>query len=361
MYNSESHGNRLSARHIKNNGSASVILDAFFDPGNRAVRSFREAYYMITGDKHVTGRLNDVEPITYREAIGSQTLGSVLGDSINRAMLRDYHNKSQYSIWRKVASVGQPITDFRTQQRFRVGGYGDLPIVAENTLYNPLTSPSADMSSYAVTKRGGTETISLEAISNDDVGVIQRIPKKMAQAAERTLAKFVLNFLKDNPVIYDGDTLFNISHNNLGTAPLSAASMAVARTALVNQTEPGSGDPIGEEPATLLVPGELEEVAFNLFQRDTNNDKTFVERMALEIIRVWDWTDPDDWVVAASPDVMPCIEVGFLDGQEDPELFLQDAPNTGSMFSNDELVYKIRHIYGGTVTDFRGLYKSAVI
>jgi hypothetical protein len=47
--------------------------------------------------------------------------------------------------------------------------------------------------------------------------------------------------------------------------------------------------------------------------------------------------------------VLPVLEVGFLDGQEEPELFVQDQPNGGSMFSNDKLTYKIRHIYGGTV------------
>ena len=40
---------------------------------------------------------------------------------------------------------------------------------------------------------------------------------------------------------------------------------------------------------------------------------------------------------------------GFLGGREEPELFVQDMPNVGSMFSNDKLTYKIRHIYGGNV------------
>jgi hypothetical protein len=43
------------------------------------------------------------------------------------------------------------------------------------------------------------------------------------------------------------------------------------------------------------------------------------------------------------------LEIGFLDGREEPELFIQDMPNTGSMFSNDKLTYKLRHIYGGGV------------
>jgi hypothetical protein len=30
------------------------------------------------------------------------------------------------------------------------------------------------------------------------------------------------------------------------------------------------------------------------------------------------------------------------------------------MFSNDQLTYKIRHIYGGNVLDYRGMHKAVV-
>jgi hypothetical protein len=52
--------------------------------------------------------------------------------------------------------------------------------------------------------------------------------------------------------------------------------------------------------------------------------------------------------------------VGFFNGREDPELFLQDQPTLGSVFSNDKLTYKIRHIYGGAVMDFRAFYGGVV-
>lgn len=57
---------------------------------------------------------------------------------------------------------------------------------------------------------------------------------------------------------------------------------------------------------------------------------------------------------------MPVVELGFLDGNEEPELFIQDSPTSGSMFTHDVLTYKLRHIYGGTVSDYRGTYKGVV-
>jgi hypothetical protein len=85
-----------------------------------------------------------------------------------------------------------------------------------------------------------------------------------------------------------------------------------------------------------------------------------VQQLNPTIVPVWYWTDTNDWALFADPNDLQTIELGFLDGQEEPQLFVQDMPNVGSMFSNDKLTYKIRHIYGGNVLDFRGAYKEVV-
>jgi hypothetical protein len=55
----------------------------------------------------------------------------------------------------------------------------------------------------------------------------------------------------------------------------------------------------------------------------------------------------------------PLIEMGFYQGRVDPELFTQSDPNNGSMFNNDTITYKIRHIYAGTPLEHRGFYRGA--
>jgi len=74
----------------------------------------------------------------------------------------------------------------------------------------------------------------------------------------------------------------------------------------------------------------------------------------METISVPIWSDANNWFLMADPADIVCIEIGFLDGKEEPEIFIQDMPNVGSMFSHDKLTYKIRHIYGGVNTDYRG-------
>jgi len=304
-------------------------------------------------------RLREAVGANFREAISAATFGDALGDSITRAMLRDYNGANQWSDWQFLADV-VPITDFRTQERARIGGYGNLPAVAENGSYDALTSPGDEAATYAITKRGGTETISIETIANDDVGVIRRIPTKMAMAAARTLYEFVLDFLADNGTIYDTTALFVAGHNNLGSAALDASTWSAARLAMAKQAELTSGKRLGLVARHLIVPPDLEETAYNLFNRDTNNDPKFIQTTAPTLHAVPYWTDANNWYATADKSETPLIEIGFYNGNQEPEIFIQDSPTQGSLFSNDQIKYKIRHIYSGAVMDYRGFYGAVV-
>lgn len=343
------------------------MLDNFF-AGKDRVHSFRECYIEITGDKSLSGDLRQCDLSRLRESVGSRFVESltsaswanVLGDSITRRMLAEYAEETDLQAWRRIANV-VPVSDFRTQERTRIGGYGNLPAVAQGDPYAALTSPSDEKATYAVTKRGGTEDLTMEMIRNDDVGAIRRLPTELALAAANTLYEFVFDFVRSNPTIYDAKALFHVDHGNLGTTALDATSFAAARLAMIQQTRAGSGKRLALGPATVLVPFELQETAYNLFVRGQNLDKTFVQTINPEVIAVPYWTDANDWAAVADPRRIPTIEVGFLDGREEPELFVQDTPNVGSLFSNDKITYKIRHIYSGAVMDYRGMRKHVVV
>lgn len=342
------------------------MLDGFF-AGDKGVHSFKECYIEITGDRYITGDLARCDVARMRESMGdrftealtSASWANVLGDSITRRMLAEYAQMTDLQAWRKIANV-VPVNDFRTQERGRIGGYGNLPGVNQAGAYTALSSPSDEKATYALTKRGGTETVTMEMIANDDVGSIRRIPTELALAAGNTLYEFVFDFIRTNPTIYDTVALFHATHNNLGAAALDAATFAAARLAMVKQVRAGSSKRLGFGPQSVLVPFELQEAAFNLFVRNQNNDKTFVQTINPEVIVVPYWTDANDWAAVADPRRIPTIEVGFFGGQENPELFVQDMPNVGSLFSNDQITYKIRHIYSGAVMDYRGFYKAVV-
>lgn len=351
------------------------MLDAFFDPAHkdhRSVQSVRECYIEITGDRKVTGDVKNCDmsrmaeslgEAGMREAIDSTTFADALGNSITRRMQAIFTGLTDLDAWKKVAVWG-PVSDFRTQERVRIGGYGNLPAVAQSGSYDPLTSPGDDKATYAATKRGGTESVTLEAFKNDDVRAIRQIPMELALAAKNTLYEFVMDFYRLNAATYDTFALYHVAqHANLFTAALDATAFAAHRLAMVKQTRAGSVKRLGISPKSILVPFELQETAYNLFVRNQNLDKTYVQSINPEVIPVPYWTDANDWVTVCDQNVLPVIEVGFLDGKEEPELFVQDMANVGSLFSNDKITYKIRHIYGGDVLvdGWKGTTKAVVV
>lgn len=337
-------------------------LDDFFDPAKPAV-SIKEAYLDITGDTKFTGRL-DRSP-RLRESLNSTSFDQALGDSIARRMLA-FYNLPDFAAWQLVATI-VPLQDFRTQRRVRFGGYGNLSTVNEGAPYTAMTSPTDEEATYAPAKRGGTESVTLEMIRNDDVGAIREIPRRLGRAAAQTLYEFVLDFMATNATIYDSTALAAAGHgSNISTTALSATQIATLRLAMKNQTDMSSGKRLGISPRYLWVPNDLEQLAFEICSADKKVPDSslagsaepaafnFIKNQRIVPVVVDYWPDANNYWLTASKDQLPMIEVGFLDGAQEPEIFVQDTPQVGSMFSNDSLTWKLRHVYGGAVMDYRG-------
>lgn len=303
-----------------------------------------------------------------REAVTTDW-ADLFGNAMYREILRWYETPS-LQLWRKVVSNINNVKDFRENSRTRLGGFGSLPTVNEGADYSALTGgPENDEKvAYKVAKKGGLYFITEEVMVNDDVGFVRRLPKILGVAAGETLMEFVFNTLiADNPTMdYDSKQLFHADHGNLGTDALSADALKAARKAMRKQTRPGSNKRLGIEPRILLVPVDLEETAWKLISSDvsvttaeTATTPNFFKGR-LDMIVVWFWDDEDDWYLVADPKMYDTIEIGFLGGKEEPEIFVQDQPSIGSVFSADKVYYKIRHIYGGDVLDHRTFYGSIV-
>jgi hypothetical protein len=319
----------------------------------------------LSNDRSFTGKIQ--EGAVLAEALTVSSFDQILGDSITRRML-EYYNQPGLDQWRKLVSVGS-VNDMRTQRRIRFGGYNNLSVVTEGSAYGALTSPTDEEATYAPSKKGGTEVITMEMIVNDDLGAIRDIPRRLGRAAAQTLHEFVFDILKDNGAIYDSVALFHASHGNLGSTALTAASLKAARLQMLKQADVSNSKRLGITPKYLVIPVDLEQDAFTILNSvflpsgvgtAAPSDANYARTFGLEPVSVPYWTDTNNWFLVASPMDVPTIEVGFLNGKEDPELFVQDQPVNGSMFSNDKITYKVRHIYGGAVLDYRGLQGNIV-
>jgi len=337
-------------------------------------RSLREAYRTIVG-REPTPRdiLAEAAGANYTgerlsEAINSSTFSAILGDSIRRRMIAEYARPDLQDFMKLVSEVST-IPDFRTNHRMRLGGYGDLPKVTEGSNYQPLTSPNDEGATYAVEKYGGTEELTFETIQNDDMGVVRQIPVRLGRAAIYTLRHAIfVSVLAQNPTTtYDSKALFHVDHGNLGSSALSHDAMVATRLAMRKQQFFGETNRMGQVvvPVRLFVPPDLEEIAIELALSTTKvtptGDSTIPNMFrGLDVVVVDEWADPSDWVAAADPRNVPIIELGYLEGRTEPEVFVQDMPAVGSMFTADKITYKIRHIWGYVILDHRGLYKHVV-
>lgn len=244
----------------------------------------------------------------------------------------------------------------------RLGAFGSLPVVAEDTPYSSI-SLTDTAATYVPSKRGNLVTVSREAIINDDLYAIRQIPTKLAVAAAYTLAEFVYGFLSSNPTIYDSSPLFTAGapHNNLGSSALSTTAMQAGVTAMREQTNM-AGKRIGLRPRYLVVPPELEWQAMVVTKSagvpgSNNNDINPMMGYVTPIISP-QLSSATQWFFVADPSVVDTIEIGFVGGQMNPVLLIQDLPLYGANFTTDVTSFKVRHEYGGAVVDFRGLYRG---
>ncbi len=368
----------------------------------------RQAYEHITGDKGVTGRRSiyphdllqrSVQAARAYQAGGEDEYGAArpgfaswamqaqlssswplaMANSMYRRLAQDFAEVDYMEP--RIISNRRRVIDFRSVEINRINYSPDLPSVNEDTDYTELATIGEEGANYKVSKRGRIITITMETILNDDLSAIQRIVRNEGRAARRTFARFVWNFLMSNAT-YDGDSvaLFHASHGNLGSTALTADATGVAAVvarlnALMNQTAPGSGEKLGGAWWTarpqLVVPTALQAVAKQLNQSRgipgaaNQGDNPIAglfgnpdspERILVNPL----FTDTSDWYLTRQPSDVEMIEVGFLNGQETPELFLADNQQVGQMFMADKLQYKTRHIYGGEIADYRGMDKSVV-
>ena len=336
-----------------------------------AFRSLRQAYTAYTGDPDVTGETK-LSRIT--QIFNTAGFPYALASTLNRLLLRDYA-AAAYRQTELVSRITAP-SDFRNQERIRVGYFGDLSTVGEDEEYEEIPAVTDERISYAVATRGNLLTVTRRTIINDDLGFVAAQVAKLGRSAARTLAKYIWSFAISN-ASYDGDGLawFHGTHGNLGATALSAtiatsvALLDIVDLAMFNMTEKDSGEKLAlSGPYLLVVPKAIHSIAIAINQAEyqdavftpnpwyhafgVNNERIFPNPFYA--------TELNDWMIFDVSGNVDLLEIGFLQGRQNPEFFLADQPTAEAMFHNDRMIYKVRHEYAGDILDYRGGYKAVV-
>ncbi len=339
-----------------------------------AFSSLYEMYLYFTGDTEVSGRFNRAAlsaDLRASQDINSSTFTYALGNTLARRIVKDYRETNYQEDL--LISVRKPVKDFRTQEAVNIGYFGDIDDVdPESGDYQEIGAITDEEATYTLGQKGNLLTVTRKTIINDDVSVITRAIGRVGRAIRRTHAKYVWNFFINNSNCSDGTAWFTSGHGNLGASALTIATALVAYLALASMTEKDSGEKIGwlDNPAVkpvLVYPIALLQKGEDVVNEEfyyASNDLTTKTRNPLKgkitgaMISLL--SDTDDWGMFMPPGEADLVEMGYLHGKQEPEVFVADTPQSEQVFVADKVRYKYRHEYAGTPVAYQGGYKTVV-
>jgi hypothetical protein len=340
----------------------------------------------MTGDWDVSGMYNKGEAVlgdwigmSAAEAIPTQakfvggatvTMGNLFGVSMNRRLLGVYRGQNR---WWEPISVQGPLSNFKQQDRIRTNNYGPLtnrPVGTEE--YTELTWGET-VETYVPSGWGNIVSVNRRAIINDDLNGIRRQPVLLARAATVTINEYVSGLFTANAgagvTMTDTNPAFHASRGNTGALALTYANLLTVRSAFLKLAD-SAGNKLLNQLRYLIVPVDLSDPAWIFINSDgvpgsNNNDPNLFadsERGIRGIITVPNFTDATNWYASVDPEeaLMVPVEVGFINDQREPELFIQDGPTEGMVFTNDGMYFKVRFEFGADIIDANAMYGSIV-
>lgn len=299
-----------------------------------------------------------------REVVGAAFTHStsdfpvLLENVMHKTLLTAYAKAAD--TWSRFCRTGD-LSDFRAHGRYRTGSFGNLDAKSENNEFKNKTISDAVKESITLGTKGNIIGVSREMIINDDLGAFIDLLQQMGRAAKRTVESDVYALLASNPVLSDGIALFHASHGNLaGTAAVpTMLSIEAGRIAMAQQKDISGNDFLDIRPEIFLggmgTGGQARSINQSQYDPDTAN-KLQKPNMVLGLFS--DVIDSpritgNEWYEFADPADAPVIEVGFLDGNQEPYLEMKDG------FSQDGVMYKVRLDYGVAAIGYEGAYKNA--
>lgn len=290
---------------------------------------------------HLTRRY----PHAFNEAMSTSDFTALTVDVLDRMLLQNYRETPMH--WTAVAKKST-LRDFRTVKRFVVnGGESEWDRVDEHGPFKQKVITQPAPYTYEPDVYAGGGKITWRSIINDDLGIFQDLPARLARGGRRTIEKFVTR-------LYCGSTGFNTSfftsgNGNIVTSNpvLSVPALATALKVFFKQTD-YDGEPIEVDGMNLIVGPALYTTAMNIMNQVTI-DMTEAGGTSNQRVRVNNWiiqnmkvvknpqipliasssNGDTTWFLAADPSTAsrPAMEVGFVSGFDSPQLF-QKAGNT---------------------------------
>ena len=292
-----------------------------------------------------------------RQAINStSTFPAIMANLANKSVMVGFNEaETTYQIW---AGKGSN-RDFKEAARVALSEAGNLELVPEGGQFQQDFLSEASARTKVATY-GKLFSLTRQAIINDDLGLFSKIATKYGSAAKRLVNKMVYAQLTGNVKMQDNVALFDSKHGNVAATgeALSVKAIAKAITAMRRQKGITGDATLNITPKYLVVPPELEMVAYQIVNSTAavdgvNSGVANPYKGRFVVVADAELTDPDAWYLVADATQHDTIEVTYLNGVETPRL------ETRQGFDVDGIEYKVAFDCGVSALDFRGVYKNA--
>jgi hypothetical protein len=303
--------------------------------------------------------VHGVQNFAFNHTTGS--LPSLMLDAANKAMAVGFRNApSTYQLWCRTVSIA----DFKNRNVVLLSEGPRADVVPEGGPYPYKTFTDA-RETYALKKTGTRFGITQEAIYNDDLDGITRIPFLIGAACRADRNREVYNILNTGTTsaqnMRDANPLFdNANHaNNLVGASnvLTIAGVSLARNAMRQQTGP-NGSKLNISPRFIIAPTTIETEVYQLINStaafDQENPATFNPFQNLvPVIDAELTTSSNPFYLAADPSLADTVEMGLLNGVEEPLIEEYDSEESWG------ITLRATNVYQAKAIDWRGMVRSA--
>ena len=297
-------------------------------------------------------------------AVGVSDFGYITGQVMHRTLAAAYARRNH--TWKRLCGTPIKASDFREHTQVSLGGDFTLKEAGENGEFGTSTVDDKG-EGVKVRRKGANIKLTFEAIMNDDMSALTRLPQEFAIAASNMEASMVWAIIRANAALKNGKALFHDDHNNLLAAAkatdIGVAGVGAMRKLMWEQVamgaKEGTEDFLAVTPDLLIVPPALETKALQFAtaitptkSEDSNPYRGTLEPIVAPHLGAAASGGSDTAFYLASSDLPPVMHA-YLDGHEAPSIVTQEH------ISSDYVKLEARHIMGAAPAEPRGIVKNA--
>lgn len=275
-------------------------------------------------------------------------LANVMGKSLRAgydAVARDFER-----VFRRTT-----LNDFKLHNSILFSGASAFGKVNEHGEF-PYGQMAESKESYKLETFGEIIAYTRQAMINDDLAGLTRVPQALGRAAAILENETIWGLLAANPVMSDGLAVFVAGHGNQAAAAAAISATTVGAGVAAMRAQTGlDGKKIAVRPAFMIVSADKQVEAEQYLNATTvptkAADVTPPSHKSLELVST-EWLSGAPWYLAGGPN-SDSIEYAYLSGQEG--LYTESRQG----FNIDAVEVKARLDLGAQVIDYRTLYRNS--